>query len=89
MILPVAQDDDGAVARAELPESVKQREAEFRGVGRRGPIRYRVTISGAPPGSVPQTCVKSDASELWHASIFSDLLYRKIRIIPSPAAPSR
>jgi hypothetical protein len=48
-----------------------------------------VIISGAPPGIVPQTRVKSDESELLHAPMFSDLLYRKIRIIPSPAAPSR
>jgi hypothetical protein len=42
VILPVAQDDDGAVPRAELPESVQQREAELRGVGRRRPVRYRI-----------------------------------------------
>ena len=35
VILPVAQDDDGAVPRAELPESVQQREAQLRCVGHR------------------------------------------------------
>ena len=41
VILPVAQDDDGAVPRAELAESVQQREPQLRRVGR-APVRYRI-----------------------------------------------
>jgi hypothetical protein len=44
VVLPVAQDDDGAVPRGELPEGVKQRDAQLGGIGRHGPVRDHIGL---------------------------------------------